>query len=1300
MSEVEPSGYTPEGVVDTTPDTADREASDGTPVVARKAAASSPSPAGHAVPLMVMVDGATIEVKSSSSDDRSQTDSPKEVVIRRTTARSRNRLPVLRRKKPKAKPKRNPSPPTAPVELDLQESRSEGSKASYTAPVQPVPMPPHPTAVPEPLGPPAGTPDPRREVRPNYQNVPGCSSAAGADPCGFGHAFAAGNAFATPAPEHMRNWGQRSDGKWVRGMPNPKARAEAFMGAPYPTRSHQQDRSDQGDSDMCDDTERAIEESAKEYFEMHVQNLNRYQENVHAHYQSKIDELNRLLGVQMTENQQEAQKTIDEIRRTARMGLDAATARSQQMNDQEIAYQRHGMMQQYHEELSKERSRMEAAVKLEQDASQQLLTLVAAMREREGQYRSHITSVEQQHHTQAINLKYQFDAEKQHCQDAAQAEVHRASNMEAAAQEKVRLLEQSMREVLSQQKLALEEKKLMEARLRDLQDQKDATQGCPNCYPVKKPASERDPRYTCPSCAQDFTTQDGKPHGKPETYAMDKDSPAKQHVQFASGNDQEAESRVPPPPKAERTGVSISSRGRARATKEDEWDGWICENRKKDIWILVDPKTKHIIGRYRKDDPDDDPDYDPDYDGDGEEGYEEDAEEESDFEPDPVIDTDATGTDTDHTGRTTPTASSFDDYDLVREEREAKWEKERSNKGLPTAKSTGRGKHSKHSSKATGESSDYPPPLEQSESDKPKGTSRKRATSRARSPSRARGTSVPRAGKSPQGAVPKASAKAKRGKSQPKQVKTQATPGHDVNKRGRSRERNTRRPSKNPDKAESSSDSSDAERRCRKEFNKIEIRALPSFAQLEGWRHMLRDSMIATANRTDETRLLAWWGECNTKSVKELATCPKEFVRLDRKLADGLNKVLTGQLYRQVLNKKRSLDIHGLPPLRGRQVYRMTLDEYKTDKYMERYLSTLDMEKVQWRGDSISEMRAFRQDWEHLETNLSPDIPESEKLEVLLDRMSHSKVLEMKVDDYRELPHKSRRRTLQKLLDLIDRYLSKDKMRENRIKKRNAMPGIGNKSWKGQGFGAAARGGTPVCGLYLNGKCAKTSNDCAMLHPDGMDGAYHVIRGKGKPSEDREGGGGWTKGKNTKGGKQYEGKGKTGKGKRGKSGGRGKGGYANAATDGGYANAASDGGNASGAGSSRAPSPANTQQSEKPCHNWALKGTCEYGESCRYSHKFKPGQGLPWWAPEAQKQAMKDKGNGKGKTGDRDRSTFRSGAGGGKGGGKGKEKPSGPACPAQSETVPSPKAKAKAEAKAAEKAKAEGKAKARPKAKK
>ena len=56
MSEVEPSGYTPEGVVDATPDTADRQsqASDGAPRVTRKAAASTPSPAGHAEPLIVM----------------------------------------------------------------------------------------------------------------------------------------------------------------------------------------------------------------------------------------------------------------------------------------------------------------------------------------------------------------------------------------------------------------------------------------------------------------------------------------------------------------------------------------------------------------------------------------------------------------------------------------------------------------------------------------------------------------------------------------------------------------------------------------------------------------------------------------------------------------------------------------------------------------------------------------------------------------------------------------------------------------------------------------------------------------------------------------------------------------------------------------------------------------------------------------------------------------------------------------------------------------------------------------------
>ena len=136
----------------------------------------------------------------------------------------------------------------------------------------------------------------------------------------------------------------------------------------------------------------------------------------------------------------------------------------------------------------------------------------------------------------------------------------------------------------------------MEATIATLQSQSTATQGCPNCYPARKPAAERDPRYRCPSCAQEPSTHIEAEPVSVETHAMDKDSPARQHVQFASTQESTEIPQVPSPPKQDK--VTISKKGHVRANTDEKWDGWLCEDKEKEIWILVDPKTKQVLGRY------------------------------------------------------------------------------------------------------------------------------------------------------------------------------------------------------------------------------------------------------------------------------------------------------------------------------------------------------------------------------------------------------------------------------------------------------------------------------------------------------------------------------------------------------------------------------------------------------------------------------------------------------------------------------------------------------------------------------
>ena len=146
-------------------------------------------------------------------------------------------------------------------------------------------------------------------------------------------------------------------------------------------------------------------------------------------------------------------------------------------------------------------------------------------------------------------------------------------------------------------------------------------------------------------------------------------------------------------------------------------------------------------------------------------------------------------------------------------------------------------------------------------------------------------------------------------------------------------------------------DSDYADKLAKKEATTLKFRALPSFAELSAWKLTVVDTILACANRNDDTRLLSWWRECETKTCEELAYCPKEFSRLDRKITEALNNVASsGQLGGAIYNKKRQLDLKSLPPLRGRQIYWMILNDYRTQKHMDLHHSTLDLEKLRWMG--------------------------------------------------------------------------------------------------------------------------------------------------------------------------------------------------------------------------------------------------------------------------------------------------------------------------------------------------------------
>ena len=356
-----------------------------------------------------------------------------------------------------------------------------------------------------------------------------------------------------------------------------------------------------------------------------------------------------------------------------------------------------------------------------------------------------------------------------------------------------------------------------------------------------------------------------------------------------------------------------------------------------------------------------------------------------------------------------------------------------------------------------------------------------------------------------------------------------------------------------------------------KEHTSIEVRQLPEWPQFEAWKMSLLESVRACANRADPRGITKWFLACYDLSFDELRECPRKYMRMDGKLSNALNKILKGQLSRTVnIRKQEALRSYGDDLLRGRQIYKLILESYRTGPKLGRYFSTLDLEKLEWKGDSIEQIQQFRSNIEDLEANLNPSVVDEERLEVFLNRMEKSKVLELKLDKFKEYRVGGTRRTKANLLKIIDNHIDMHITKENQKKKSDAFAGRlnGRKDRQEHGKSAFVVKSQSVCQAYLRGQCTKTKKDCSYAHPDGMEGiAITSQKGGGKG---KDGGKGKSKGKDK------------GKGK----------------------------GKSKGTKRSDSPNALTSEQKSRIYCKHLLAGKCEYGKNCNFSHdpKDKPNK--------------------------------------------------------------------------------------------
>ena len=93
--------------------------------------------------------------------------------------------------------------------------------------------------------------------------------------------------------------------------------------------------------------------------------------------------------------------------------------------------------------------------------------------------------------------------------------------------------------------------------------------------------------------------------------------------------------------------------------------------------------------------------------------------------------------------------------------------------------------------------------------------------------------------------------------------------------------------------------------------------------------------------------------------------------------------------------------------------------------------SVIDLNALRWRGDSFSNVEAFRNDWEATVENLPERAPRHWMAEILLDKMSCSSVLKAKVDKFRK-QYATERKPYHKLMGILERWLSEQNEARNR----------------------------------------------------------------------------------------------------------------------------------------------------------------------------------------------------------------------------------------------------------------------------
>jgi hypothetical protein len=265
-----------------------------------------------------------------------------------------------------------------------------------------------------------------------------------------------------------------------------------------------------------------------------------------------------------------------------------------------------------------------------------------------------------------------------------------------------------------------------------------------------------------------------------------------------------------------------------------------------------------------------------------------------------------------------------------------------------------------------------------------------------------------------------------------------------------------------------------------KEATKIEIANFPTIAQLSAWKSYLKLALVEASGRRDEKPVVEWVQAVEAEGTKpiDFAESGVGFETLDRKLSAALMRVTKGELGRKINIESQLMNAKGAV-LKGRQIYWMILNSFRTNPNMGMVYGVRDLSRVRWLGDD--RLEAFQSNWFTVINQLRTPMTDGQLAEVLLELLDQSKEMKEDIAAYRRMIAQDLTKSYdyQYLLDTIDRHIA---FKTQRVNAENLSRAIEN-AGKSHSL-AAPKGRLPPCRFYQAGKC-KAGGTCPYPHVNG-----------------------------------------------------------------------------------------------------------------------------------------------------------------------------------------------------------------------